>query len=126
MNKVVLVDVSVIMLVATFFVGLSIGKSDSTETKKSDSETTTTAKKVEEPMSTSSTTTNTMVTSEEALELDRSLPTPTVEIEVKMDTKLGYNLFVTTTNFKFRPKLVNMDEGKTPQNVLIPTFLSTV
>ena len=43
------------------------------------------------------------------LEVDTTLPIPTLEIETFKDSKDGYNVHILTTNYTFTPELVNTD-----------------
>lgn len=42
-------------------------------------------------------------------EIDTTVPVPTVQVEALRDTKGGYNIHVTTTNYTFTPEMVNTD-----------------
>jgi hypothetical protein len=42
-------------------------------------------------------------------EIDTTVPVPTVQVEALKDTKGGYNIHVTTTNYAFTPEAVNTD-----------------
>ncbi len=44
------------------------------------------------------------------IEVDVSLPIPTVKLEATKDTKDGYNLQITTTNFTFTPEKAGLDK----------------
>jgi len=116
-----IIAISIVLIIGAFFIGTQVSDSDSKDMKattelESDSTKEPEIEMEDETADSKMDTSMSMGNVHDAIELNSSLPTPSVMIEVTKDSMMGYNLAVKTKNFEFKPENVNQDEGKTPQN----------